>query len=92
MSSSRESKNWDELERIFERCPCEYRLAGKHIYYGRPLNRDTDEAARTLDAAERRGIPYNVAQLYRRLAESLRENNAVGPGSDAGVRVPRTRP
>ena len=79
------------LERIFERCPCEYRLAGKHVYYGGPLGRDTDKAVRMLDVAERKGIPYNVAQLYRRLAEGLRENNAVSPARMLASRVPRTR-
>lgn len=38
-----------------------------------PLGRDIDEAVRMLDAAERIGIPCNVAQLYCRLAKGLRE-------------------
>src|SRR5438067_10512869 len=34
--------------------------AGKHVYCEWPLGRDTDEAARMLDAAERRGIRHVV--------------------------------
>jgi predicted dehydrogenase len=34
--------------------------AGKHVYCEWPLGRDTDEAARLLDAAERRGIRHAV--------------------------------
>ena len=34
--------------------------AGKHVYCEWPLGRDTDEAARMLDAAERRGIRHAV--------------------------------
>jgi predicted dehydrogenase len=34
--------------------------AGKHVYSEWPLGRDTDEAARMLDAAERRGISHVV--------------------------------
>src|SRR6266566_1993321 len=35
-------------------------VAGKHVYCEWPLGRDTDEAARMLDAAERRGIRHVV--------------------------------
>jgi predicted dehydrogenase len=31
------------------------------------------------------GSPYNVAQLYRRLGESIRDQNPVSPGFDAAV-------
>src|SRR5436305_11070788 len=34
--------------------------AGKHVYCEWPLGRDTDEAARLLDAAERRGVRHVV--------------------------------
>lgn len=32
------------------------------------------------------GSPYNVAQLYRRLAEGIRDGKSVSPGFDAAVR------
>src|SRR5260221_3700797 len=35
-------------------------VSGKHVYCEWPLGRDTDEAARLLDAAERRGIRHAV--------------------------------
>lgn len=31
------------------------------------------------------GSPYNVAQLYRKLAESIREGKPVGPGFAAAA-------
>ena len=32
------------------------------------------------------GLPFNVAQLYRRMAEGIRERKSVSPDSDAAVK------
>jgi predicted dehydrogenase len=55
-----------ELVTISVKVPDHYRpvmaaiAAGKHVYCEWPLGRDTDEAVRMLDAAERRGIRHAV--------------------------------
>jgi Oxidoreductase family, NAD-binding Rossmann fold len=74
--------------------------AGKHVYCEWPLGRNTDEAVRMLDAGERRGVRhavgrvpegsagdsrYNVAQLYARLAESIRDGRPASPSFAAAV-------
>ena len=74
-----------DLVTVCVRAPFHHRMvmaaleAGKHVFCEWPLGVNLAEAEEMASLAESKGVPFNVAQIYRRLSEAIRGKGDAQP-------------